>query len=119
MGTESAKTFGDRIRELREKHDLSLRELGLKLGKSAAFLSDVELGRRHPSESVLAEMARVLGSTIEDLKSYDVRPTAQELKRLVNENPALAFAFRRVLDRDVSPQQIIDLLEKKGVRKKT
>jgi transcriptional regulator with XRE-family HTH domain len=118
MGTESSKTLGDRIRELRDKRDLSLRELGHKLDKSAAFLSDVELGRRHPSENVLADMARVLGTTIEDLKSYDVRPTVQELKRLVNQNPALGYAFRKVLDKDVTAQELIDLLEQKGARKK-
>lgn len=39
------KTLGQRIRELRETKDLSLREFAKQLGDlSAAFLSDVELG---------------------------------------------------------------------------
>ena len=42
--------LGQRIRELRGKKDLSLRELAKKLDVSAAFLSDIELGRRYPSE---------------------------------------------------------------------
>ena len=33
------KTLGERIRELREKQDLSLRELAGKIGVSAAFMS--------------------------------------------------------------------------------
>ena len=42
------KTLGERIRELREERDLSLRELAGKIGVSAAFMSDVELNRRYP-----------------------------------------------------------------------
>jgi len=117
MEKSTAASLGQRIRELREAQDWSLREFGKKLdslkseGLSAAFLSDVELGRRHPSERVLAEMARVLGTTVEDLKSYDVRPTVRELKRLVDQNPAFGIAFRKVLDEDISPQQLIRLVE--------
>jgi transcriptional regulator with XRE-family HTH domain len=117
MDRTTARTLGERIRELREAQDWSLREFGKKLdglkleGLSAAFLSDVELGRRHPSERVLADMARVLGTTVDDLKSYDVRPTVQEIKRLVDRNPAFGFAFRRVLDKDMSPEELLKAIE--------
>ena len=46
-------TLGQKIHELRDKADLSLRELALKISVSAPFLSDIELGRRFPSEEVL------------------------------------------------------------------
>ncbi len=60
------QTLGERIRELRAAKDLSLREFAKKLGgMSAAFLSDVELGRLHPSDKVLERMAKVLGTTVE------------------------------------------------------
>jgi transcriptional regulator with XRE-family HTH domain len=48
------KTLGEHIKEVREERDLSVRELAKKLNVSAPFLSDVELGRRHPSDEVLA-----------------------------------------------------------------
>src|SRR5713101_4469131 len=97
------KTLGQHIRELRDQKDLSLREFAKKLGGlSAAFLSDVELGRRHPSEAVLAGMARVLDTTIEELKQHDSRPPVEELKRLSSRDPAFGFAFRKLVDRDVS-----------------
>ena len=84
------KTLGERIRELRDEKDLSLREFAKKLGGlSAAFLSDIELGRRHPSEKVLADMARVLGTTVEDLRNYDARPPVEELKRIERKSPTL------------------------------
>ncbi len=119
MNPSAAKTLGDRIRELREERDLSLREFAKKLGGlSAAFLSDIELGRRHPSKEVLAEMARVLGTPLADLKNYDSRPTVQDLKRLVTENPAYGLAFRKVVDKDVTPDDLIKLAEKKPERGK-
>jgi transcriptional regulator with XRE-family HTH domain len=113
------KSFGERIRELREVADLSLRELAKKLGGlSAAFLSDIELGRRHPSEKVLVDMARVLGTTVEELKRYDTRPPLDEIKRRTRANPALGLAFRRVLDSEVPPERLIRLAEETDRKRK-
>lgn len=92
-------TLGARLRELREEKDLSLRELSRRVGEaSAAFLSDVELGRRFPSEKTLANLASALGTSVEDLKQYDPRPPIEEMKRLANANPALGFAFRKLAE---------------------
>jgi transcriptional regulator with XRE-family HTH domain len=62
------------MRRRREELDLSLREFAKRLDCSAAFISDIELGRRHPSEKVLAEIARVLKVKLEELQAMDVRP---------------------------------------------
>jgi transcriptional regulator with XRE-family HTH domain len=113
------KTLGQRIRELREAKDLSLREFAKQLGGlSAAFLSDIELGRRHPSEAVLADMARVLGTTVEDLKRYDSRPPVEEMRRLSSTDPAYGFAFRKLVDKDVSPEELLKFLDKQPDRRK-
>jgi transcriptional regulator with XRE-family HTH domain len=113
------KTLGQRIRELRDEKDLSLREFAKKLGGlSAAFLSDVELGRRHPSDEVLAEMARVLGTTAADLKKHDSRAPVEELKRHSSEDPAFGFALRRLVDKDVKPEDLLKFLDKQPDRHK-
>ncbi len=114
------KTLGERIRELREEKDLSLREFAKKLGGlSPAFLSDVELGRRYPSDKVLADMARVLGTTVEDLRSFDARAPVEELKRRANADPVWGLALRRVIDKDVTPEELLKLAERtKGQPKK-
>lgn len=89
--------------------DLSLRELGTKLGDlSAAFLSDIELGRRYPSDRVLSDMARVLGVSIEELRKHDTRPPVE----LIKKNPQYGFAFRTVIERKVSPAKILDMVNK-------
>ena len=113
------RTLGERIRELREAKDLSLREFAKKLGGlSAAFLSDVELGRRHPSEAVLAGMARALDTTVDELRQYDSRPPVEELKRLSSKDPALGFAFRKFVDKGVSAEELMKFLEKQPNRRK-
>jgi transcriptional regulator with XRE-family HTH domain len=112
------KALGERIRELREAKDLSLRELATRLGLSAAFLSDVELGRRNPSKKVWASMAKVLDSTLEDLRTYDQRAPLEELKRLASRDPSFGLAFRRIVDKQVSPEDLIRLAERKPDRSK-
>jgi transcriptional regulator with XRE-family HTH domain len=104
------KTLGERIRELREGQDLSLRELSKRVGEaSAAFLSDVELGRRFPSEKTLTNLAVALGTTLEDLQEYDSRPPVEEFRRIAIANPALGVAFRKMAG--LSEEELLKLLK--------
>jgi transcriptional regulator with XRE-family HTH domain len=104
------KTLGQRIRELRENRDLSLRELAQKLDLSPAFVSDVELGRRYPSEEVLVKMAKLLGVEIEDLKSYDPRAPLEELKEISAKDPAFAVALRKI--KKLTAEELENLIKK-------
>jgi transcriptional regulator with XRE-family HTH domain len=107
-------TLGERIRELREAQDLSLRELAGKLGVSAAFLSDIELGRRYPSEKVLGDIAKLLGTSLEDLQKYDTRAPVEGLKRLASSNPAYGLAFRTIVDKKINPDDLLKWAEQRG-----
>ena|SRR5260221_14523085 len=113
------KSLGERIRELRDQKDLSLRELCKKAGGiSPAFLSDIELGRRHPSDHVLTAIAKALGTTSEELKKHDTRPALEEMKRRAMQDPRLGFAFRRILDENVSSDELLKLADDKAKRPK-
>lgn len=104
-------TLGEKIRALRQKKDLSLREFAARLGGlTAPYLSDIELGRRFPSDEVLAKMAKVLGVPLEDLKRLDTRPPVDDLKRLGTKDPQLGVALRQVIDRKVSGEKLMELL---------
>jgi transcriptional regulator with XRE-family HTH domain len=105
-------TLGERIRELRDAKDFSLRELARILDVSAAFLSDVELGRRYPSEELLAKIAKKLGTTLKELDAYDPRPPLGDLKRLASANPAYGFALRRMVDENVSAEELLRFVER-------
>lgn len=103
-------TLGTRIRELRDAQDLSLREFAKKLDLAPAFISDIEHGRRYPSEEVLARMARLLETSVGDLKAYDQRPPIEALKRQGQQDPQLAVALRRVVDQNVSGDELLEFL---------
>jgi transcriptional regulator with XRE-family HTH domain len=114
------KNLGQRIRELREEKDISLRELAKKAELSAAFLSDIELGRRFPSKKMLHQLARELEVKTEELESYDTRPpSAEEVKRVIQTDPAFGLALRKVIDRKISSEELMKLAGKEpGPKKK-
>jgi transcriptional regulator with XRE-family HTH domain len=113
------KTLGQRIRELRDKKDLSLRDFAKRLGGlSAAHLSDIELGRRFPSEELLAKMASALDTSVEDLRGYDSRPPVEELKKMAEANPAYGFALRKMVEKRITPEEIEKLILDKSKRDK-
>ena len=112
------KTLGQRIRELREENDISLRELAKKLDVSAPFLSDIELGRRYPSDKVFLSLARALGTSIENLRIFDSRPPVEGLRRLAISDPRYGLAFRKVIDKKISAQDLIEFAEEKSKRRK-
>lgn len=105
-------TLGEKIRELREKKDISLREFAKKLdGTSAAHISDIELGHRYPSDTLLTKIAALLDVAIDELQKFDNRAPVDELKRLVQAEPAFGFALRTLVDKKVTPEDIMKLAE--------
>lgn len=105
------RTLGDRIRELRNEKDLSLRELSALVKVSAPFLTDVENHRRYPKDETLEKLAEALGTTVEDLKAHDSRPPTKEITELADEDVDYAFAFRKIVDRvrseGMSPEEML------------
>ncbi|MDE2823499.1 MAG: helix-turn-helix transcriptional regulator [Chloroflexota bacterium] len=110
------KTIGERIRELREDRDLSLRELATTVGVSAAFMSDVELGRRQPSDKHMAALARALDTPLDDLQQFDTRPPLKEFRRATLANPGYGFAFRQLMDKRISPEELLEFLRHRDDR---
>lgn len=93
------KTLGEFIREKRnQQEDMSLRELARKLEITPSFLSDIELGRRFPSEAVLGKLANFLKVSVEELKQYDARESLGDFKRMMETSPELRFAFRKAVN---------------------
>ncbi len=45
---KNSNTFGDRLRELRKGRGINLGDMAERLDIAPSYLSDVELGRRHP-----------------------------------------------------------------------
>jgi transcriptional regulator with XRE-family HTH domain len=111
--------IGPYIRRRRDELDLSLRELAKKLDCSPAFISDIELGRRHPSDKVLTEMARVLKVKVEELRAMDVRAPIDDIKRITQNDPTFALAFRTVIDKKITADELLEFVKKTDAAKQT
>jgi transcriptional regulator with XRE-family HTH domain len=98
MKVDLAATLGQRLRELRERAGLSLREVAKAAKISAPFLSDVELGRRFPTNETLALIAQKLRASADDLKKHDHRSALADLKRLAEGSPSLGAALRALVE---------------------
>lgn len=109
-------TLGEYIRNVRDKKDMSLRELAEKLECSAPFLYDIELGRRHPSDELFSKIARHLGVTKDELEKYDTRPPTKGLRSLSQSDPQYALAFRKMIDSGMTPDEMMKAA--KNVEKK-
>jgi len=108
------KTLGVRIRELRDDLDLSLRELARRLGDvSAAHISDIELGRRYPSPLLMEKIAKVLKVPLDELQQYDNRAPADDLKRRAEADPTFGFALRKIVEQELSGDELMKLLKNK------
>ena len=79
---------------------------------SAGFLSDIENGRRFPSDRVLSAIAQALKVPEQELREKDQRMPTDDLQRLQALNPQFGFAFRRAVDyinrRNLSPQDVLE-----------
>ena len=106
------------MRRRRDELDISLREFAKRLDCSPAFVSDIELGRRFPSEKVLAEIARLLKVKLEDLRALDVRAPIEEIKRVTHNDPTFALAFRTVIDKNISADELLEFVKNKEQEKK-
>jgi|SRR5580704_2904105 transcriptional regulator with XRE-family HTH domain len=99
-------SLGQRIRELRDKSDLSLRGLAQRIGISSPFLSDIEL-----------KLANALDVSPDELKQYDTRRPIADLKPLMDSNPKLGFAFRMVVEKvkngELTAEDIVAKLSKR------
>ena len=106
-------TLGAEIRRLRLKADITLRAFAQQLGHTAAHQSDIEHGRRMPSERVLVKIANRLanvGATYESLRELDSR-LGPELEQLVRENPEARSLLRATDERArASGKSVRDIL---------
>ena len=59
--------MGARIRQFRRIKRITQEELAFRIDTSAAYISNIEAGKKKPSLQKLAEIADVLGITLNDI----------------------------------------------------
>jgi transcriptional regulator with XRE-family HTH domain len=111
------ETLGAFVQRKRDELDMSLREFARQIGYTAPFVSDIERGRRHPSDEVVAEIARVLRVPIDELRKRDARAPIDDIKRVTQSDPRFAMAFRTVIDKNISADQLLQWAQKQTSEK--
>lgn len=95
-----------KLRELRTKNKLTLKELSEKSGISISFISDIENGRRNPSIEKLKLLAKALDVSADEF----LKDNSSNLKS-ENTKPELNKRDLRDISKDVD--SIMDKLDKR------
>lgn len=111
--------LGQEIRRLRTEAGITLRGLAATVEVSAAHLSDIEHGRRRPSEALLRKIARALrkaGATFESLEHLATGLDA-DTREWAASTPGVRKLLRTLRQSGRHPLEILPVLEK-AVRRK-
>ncbi|GAB2461909.1 helix-turn-helix domain-containing protein [Jatrophihabitans fulvus] len=73
-GTGAGASMGQFVRQQREAAGLSVRELGRRVGVSASFLSQFELGQSQAAVNTLFAIASELNLSLDDVLAHSIEP---------------------------------------------
>ncbi|MGH3348325.1 MAG: helix-turn-helix domain-containing protein [Nocardioides sp.] len=104
--------LGQALRSIRERRELSLRELARRVNVSPSFVSQIELGRANPSVGTLYSLVTELGITLDDLMGDT---TSEAGTGKVDTSAADGGAAWRPVDEPVQPAEGRKRVEMSGV----
>lgn len=90
-------TLGEAIYTARQERKRSLRSVAAKVGITPSFMSDIEHGRRKPTEARLGAIAKAIGVAVQTLQ--DMTLTREAAHALENDPELLALVRRCARDR--------------------
>jgi len=87
-------TLGEYIRNLRNKRDIGVRELGRAVGVSGVHISSIEKGKNTPSPELLKKIAVVLITDIDKLQAM-ANLVDPEVIDVIKKSPSAVPSFLR------------------------
>jgi transcriptional regulator with XRE-family HTH domain len=88
------RNFGDRVRGLREKQGLSIKNLAKTLEVNYTYLSKIENNKSIPSEELIEKLAHVFNCDPEELK-IRAGKIPEDIARIFREHPQEAMDYLR------------------------
>lgn len=92
------KHLGQRIRELREKQNLLLRQLAAHLEVDTALISKIERGERNASKQQVINIAKFLKVNEEELLTLWL---ADKIESTIVEEPKIAYQAMRIANKNL------------------
>ncbi len=116
-----APELGPEIRRYRTEAGLTLRGLAAILEVSASHLSDIEHGRRRPSEALLRRIARALRKSGATFASLEHLATGldPDIREWAASTPGVRKLLRTLKQSGERPLDILPALEKVVERRKS
>ena len=114
----SIKTLGREIKKIRKEKGLSQRELSRLAGINHTYLSKIESGMVHyfPSETVIKDLARALGTKREKLAQYSDRIPKEAYRDyidVVRKYPEVIDLIKRMLEDSRFAEEILAQVDMK------
>lgn len=77
------RIFGLKLRQIREKKDLSLYGLAKKTGLSKSYLNEIEKGKKYPKPDKIVAIAEALGTTYDEMVSMKLSGKMAPLSEMI------------------------------------
>jgi transcriptional regulator with XRE-family HTH domain len=113
MEEKIEKRIGERIKEKREKTDMSQKDLGAAAGVTQSAVNQYEKGGKKPSSEVLSKIAMALGTSTDYLLG-----SAEEDAIFMDKQVAVAFRDFKELNRQDRQQILKNIQFLKDLSKK-
>lgn len=78
--------FGLKVKQLRQKKQLSFSELSDKAGLSVSYLNEIEKGKKFPKDDKIRSMAQALSVPYEELINMELNETLAPVAALIRSN---------------------------------
>ena len=90
--------FGKKVRELREKQKLLLRQVAAYLEVDTALMSKIERGERNASKTQVIEIAKFLKANEEEILTLWL---ADKIESTIVEEPKLAYQAMKIANKNL------------------
>ncbi len=90
--------LGQKIRKLREKQSLLLRQLAAQLEIDTALLSKIERGERKASKQQVINIAKILNANEEELLTLWL---ADKIELTIVEEPKIAYKAMKIVNKKI------------------
>lgn len=90
--------FGQKIRELREKQKLLLRQVAAHLEVDTALMSKIERGERNASKQQVIEIAEFLKASENELLTLWL---ADKIESTILEEPKVAYQAMKIVNKNL------------------
>ncbi len=90
-------TLGKRLKELREKHQLTQYRLAKLSGVSQSHISEIESGDKEPTTGTLMKICSAMGLTLAEFFAEETPSLPPDLRQLLKEAESLTPGQRQKL----------------------